>query len=102
MDLSNVKILSFDCYGTLIDWETGLLNTLSSWIKEEGINKTDEDTLELFSKIEPQVQAESIGLNYRKVLATVISKMGEQDVKRNRYTYSIRYKTASNGIQKVS
>ena len=77
MNLSNIKILFFDCYGTLIDWETGLLNTLSPWIKGMGINKTDEEILDLFSKIEPQVQAETPGLNYRKVLMTVISKMGE-------------------------
>lgn len=78
MELSNVKVLSFDCYGTLIDWETGLLNILSPWLNNEDINNSDEEILDLFSNIEPEVQTKSPQLNYMNVLETVITKMGER------------------------
>ena len=37
MDLAGYKALSFDCYGTLIDWEAGIAAVLVPWADELGI-----------------------------------------------------------------
>lgn len=34
MDLSAYAALSFDCYGTLLDWEAGISSVLSPWARE--------------------------------------------------------------------
>ena len=31
LDLGRYKALTFDCYGTLIDWETGIATALADW-----------------------------------------------------------------------
>ena len=42
-DLTRYKALSFDCYGTLIDWEAGIAAVFSPWAGEQGLDLTDED-----------------------------------------------------------
>ena len=42
-DLAAFQALSFDCYGTLIDWETGILAVLRPWATEVGVDADDED-----------------------------------------------------------
>ena len=41
------RALSFDCYGTLIDWETGILQALQPWCAWRGIDVPAEELLEL-------------------------------------------------------
>ena len=52
---------TFDCYGTLVDWNAGLAGALG-----------DEALLARYHEVEPVVQAESPGLSYREVMDTVI------------------------------
>jgi FMN phosphatase YigB (HAD superfamily) len=40
MNLARYKALSFDCYGTLIDWETGILDVLRPWAESVGLDPT--------------------------------------------------------------
>jgi len=40
LDLTTVKALSFDCYGTLIDWEAGIADVLRPWAAEVGLKLT--------------------------------------------------------------
>ena len=35
LDLTTYKALSFDCYGTLIDWEAGIAAVLAPWAREQ-------------------------------------------------------------------
>lgn len=42
--LTDFEALSFDCYGTLIDWEAGIAAVLSPWASSRGLNY-DEETL---------------------------------------------------------
>lgn len=37
LDLTSFKALSFDCYGTLIDWEAGIGAVLTGWAAEQGL-----------------------------------------------------------------
>jgi 2-haloacid dehalogenase len=59
---------TFDCYGTLIDWNGGLRKVLGS-----------EDLLERYHGLEPQVQAESPGMSYRDVMTEVARRLGVDD-----------------------
>ena len=56
MDLDGIKTLSFDCYGTLIDWETGLLKALGPWLKKNNKNPPDEQVLEIYGELEFEVE----------------------------------------------
>ena len=56
---------TFDCYGTLVDWNAGLAAALG-----------DEALLERYHEAEPVVQAESPGLSYREVLRETARRLG--------------------------
>ena len=55
LDLTTFKALSFDCYGTLIDWEAGLGAVLVPWAREQGLELTDEELLLAYSDNEAEV-----------------------------------------------
>ena len=67
MDLSRFTALTFDCYGTLIDWETGILGALRSVTDPRKITATDDELLELFASIESPIQSGPFR-RYREVL----------------------------------
>jgi hypothetical protein len=52
------KVLSFDCYGTLIDWEAGICAVLVPWAAERGLQRTDEDMLLAYADDETAVERE--------------------------------------------
>lgn len=64
---ADFDILTFDCYGTLIDWEGGITTAFSSLGKQIGQEISPERVLQLHARIEPEVQAESFQ-RYREVL----------------------------------
>ena len=47
MDLDGITTLSFDCYGTLIDWETGIMAALRPWLDKNGIKAPNDQVLEI-------------------------------------------------------
>jgi 2-haloalkanoic acid dehalogenase type II len=69
MRLSNFKALSFDCYGTLIDWETGILDALRSLRERAGV--VDDELLTAFGEVEHAVEVEHPGLAYAQLLERV-------------------------------
>jgi 2-haloacid dehalogenase len=71
LDLSRFEWLSFDCYGTLIDWETGLLGYLRPWLEKKGHPLSDAQILHLYSEFEPLAQSGPYR-SYREVLAQVV------------------------------
>lgn len=70
IDKSSYRTLSFDCYGTLIDWENGLLGYLQPLLESVDVHVLDSWVLELFAEQEPLAQAE--GGSYRSVLGQVL------------------------------
>jgi 2-haloalkanoic acid dehalogenase type II len=69
MRLTDFKILTFDCYGTLIDWESGILAALRP-LRGKVAGKVDDGTaLEAFARHESAIEAAEPALNYRKLLA---------------------------------
>jgi 2-haloacid dehalogenase len=71
LDLSQYKWLSFDCYGTLIDWESGILGYLRPLLRRHGRHIDDNQILHLYSEFEPREQAGEYR-RYREVLASVV------------------------------
>jgi 2-haloacid dehalogenase len=52
MDFSQKHTLSFDCYGTLIDWESGILACLRPWLARHDRAVPDEELLLLYARFE--------------------------------------------------
>ena len=59
VDLTGFEALSFDCYGTLIDWEAGIAAVLAPWAREQGLDLTDEDLLLAYADNEAAVERET-------------------------------------------
>ena len=76
MRLTDFAALSFDCYGTLIDWETGILATLRPWADRHGLAVTDDALLAAFSREEPKLQAETPAALYPDILAAAFRALG--------------------------
>ena len=64
MRLSDFSTLTFDCYGTLIDWEGGIAAAVRPWLAAKGVSKTDDEILEAFANGESSQQRETPGMLY--------------------------------------
>jgi 2-haloacid dehalogenase len=68
LDYGAFDALTFDCYGTLIDWETGILAGLRPVMSGSGTNPTDDELLEVYSRAEALAEAGPYR-RYREILA---------------------------------
>lgn len=71
MQLRDFAVLTFDCYGTLIDWETGIYAALQPWLENHGLPLSPTTVLETFAKHESAQEAETPTMRYAELLATV-------------------------------
>ena len=71
MRLSDYATLTFDCYGTLIDWETGISDALAPWLERAGVELERDRVLEAFAETESAQQAATPALRYADLLAEV-------------------------------
>ena len=78
LDFDRYEWISFDCYGTLVDWETGISQAVAAVFARHGVRKSREEILALFSDAEPKVQAGGEFLEYRRVLHDVMELMAWQ------------------------
>lgn len=76
MRLSEFEALSFDCYGTLIDWEAGLSAVLVPWARERGLDVAGERLLGEFGAVEHEVEQERPAALYPDVLALAMRRIG--------------------------
>ena len=76
-DLTRFQALTFDCYGTLIDWESGILGTLRPILAAHGRQVLDTEVLRVYSEIEPRIQA-AVYQRYRAILGQVVEEMGQR------------------------
>jgi len=67
-------VLTFDCYGTLIDWEAGILAALRTPFAAHGIEVADEDALGAFARHEAEIEGGPYR-RYREVLGEVLTAM---------------------------
>ena len=67
LDFARFECISFDCYGTLIDWETGILAALRPILERHSIVATREQILALYGELEPAEQRRAYR-PYREIL----------------------------------
>ncbi|MGA8539931.1 MAG: haloacid dehalogenase type II [Terriglobales bacterium] len=76
MDFSRFTTVSFDCYGTLIDWESGILPVLRTVLGNHGQKLTDAAILELYGEFEAEAESGPYQ-SYRDVLQAVVRAFAE-------------------------
>lgn len=69
--------LTFDCYGTLIDWERGILDGLRPVFAAHAVEVDDEDLLGAYATVESELEAGPY-LTYRSVLAEALRRLAWQ------------------------
>jgi len=78
VDFGDFDALSFDCYGTLIDWETGIAGVLAPWAHNNGLDLTDEALLTAYSTHEAQAEADHPADRYPLILARSLRELGRE------------------------
>jgi 2-haloacid dehalogenase len=76
MGLGSYDALSFDCYGTLIDWETGLLGVLRPWASQHGLTMTDDELLAAYGGQETREQRGDPGALYPEIVRRTMVAVG--------------------------
>ena len=75
LDPARFELLTFDCYGTLIDWEAGIIAAVRRVSAAHGSSPNAAEILAAFGEAEHGVQAERYR-TYRDVLALTLERMG--------------------------
>ncbi len=87
------KYITFDCYGTLIDWDTGIRNSLKQLSNSKGLNLDINELVKLYYKTELEVEQETYRL-YKEVLTLTIKRILEsQGIKGTEEDYQILVRT---------
>jgi 2-haloacid dehalogenase len=77
MDFSHFTAISFDCYGTLIDWESGILPVLRAVLANHGQSLPDASILELYGEFEAEAESGPYQ-SYRDVLRSVVRAFADR------------------------
>jgi 2-haloacid dehalogenase len=78
MRLTDFKVLTFDCYGTLIDWETGMVEALKPLTSKVSRPLTRNQILEAHARHESSQQLQTPTKRYRDLLAIVYKRLAEE------------------------
>ncbi len=76
-DFSSIRLITFDCYGTLIDWGTGMLSAMRPIFSRDGRAVPDARLLEEYGEAEVELEAGEY-LPYRQVLKRSVEAMGRR------------------------
>ena len=80
MNYEDFKFLSFDCYGTLIDWESGIWNAFQPVILFNNRNDlTREKVLRNFALLESEQQKQTPSMLYSEILFNVHKKFTKEN-----------------------
>jgi 2-haloacid dehalogenase len=74
-DFSRFSIITFDCYGTLIDWETGILDAIRPILSAHNAHLSDVDILRMYGEIEAEEESGEYQA-YRGILQSVVRGFG--------------------------
>jgi 2-haloacid dehalogenase len=77
LDFSRFRVVTFDCYGTLIEWESGILGALRPILSAHQAQVDDSEILRLYGEFEADAQAGEYR-SYRKVLRDVVVRLGKR------------------------
>jgi 2-haloacid dehalogenase len=76
--LTGFNALTFDCYGTLIDWESGIVEALKPLTSKASRKLTRDEILEAHARHESSQQIQTPAKLYRDLLATVYRRLAEE------------------------
>ncbi len=77
MRLTDFKVLTFDCYGTLIDWESGMFDALRPLVARTGLPLSRDEVLAAHARHESTQQLTTPGKLYSQLLAVVYKRLAE-------------------------
>lgn len=77
LDFTRYEILTFDCYGTLINWEDGLLPALHRILAAHNQQIDDATLLKLYGDFEQRAEGGNFQ-PYKEVLASVVRQFGDE------------------------
>ena len=76
LDFTRFQAVTFDCYGTLVDWESGLLAAMHPILHAHSKQMSDAEVLKIYGELEPKEQ--NPYQRYRTVLANIVRRFGER------------------------
>src|SRR4029079_16060764 len=91
LDFDRFDVLTFDCYGTLIDGEAGILAALRAPLGAHGIAESDDDVLAAFARHEAEIEARPHSPSRDamvEVLAAMVGHCGAEASAEERATFS--------------
>jgi len=77
MSFDSIRLITFDCYGTLIDWESGMLAALRPLFSRDGHTASDLRILELYGEIEAELESGPY-FSYREILSRTAQEIGQR------------------------
>ena len=77
LDFSQFEYLTFDCCGTLINWEAGILGALRPILSARGVQVPDEEVLRLYGECEAEAESGDFRI-YREILEGVVGAFGQR------------------------
>lgn len=77
MDFNKFKLISFDCYGTLIDWKRSLMDIMTPFITRHKLDLTSNQLFSLFFKADQKITYEDYQ-PYHDVLVKIMDEMGKE------------------------
>lgn len=78
IDRQAITTLTFDVVGTLIDFETGILEWFQPWLREKGKRMDDDEILRRFARAEDQLQTTEPKLPFTEMLPRILGELGRQ------------------------
>lgn len=78
MNITDFKVLTFDCYGTLIDWETGICEAYAPLIARTGLQLTRDQILETHARHEAEQEVQTPGMRYSELLGVVAQRVARE------------------------
>jgi 2-haloacid dehalogenase len=76
IDFERFEVLTFDCYGTLINWEKGILDALRPILVDHGVITSDGQILQLYAEAEAELEGRAYQ-PYRTILRHVVGRFGD-------------------------
>ncbi len=76
MNNKNHEYLSFDCYGTLINWEKGILNFFNAFLKDKNIEVNQTEILNLYAQFEAKEEHGEYK-SYKEILRGVLKQFAQ-------------------------
>lgn len=75
--MENKEVISFDCYGTLIDWKSGVLETLTPLFDQYLLDISQEEIFNLFSRFDREIISGEF-IFYRNVLKEIMKSFSKE------------------------